>query len=120
MNSSIRTVLSISVFLAAGALQAKPLEVIYHDKVSTKFTWKWPYHSRQTKTYLQTKPYFYTGRLINVANENVSKYRFYYTQRTGMNEWGYFFKPGDKLASPHVLSFAPPQRVNEVHLAPRY
>ncbi|GEM_PF-1386647 len=108
------------LFTTVGAAQAKPLEVIYNDKVTTKFKWQWPYQTKQTKTYLQTKPYFYTGRLLNVTNENVSKYRFYYTQRTCMNPWGYFFDPKDRLCSKHVLSFAPPDRINEVHIAPRY
>ncbi len=120
MKAFIQSILILSLLFIVGAAQARPLEVIYNDKVTTKFNWKWPYQTRQTKTYVQTKPYFYTGRVINVANENVSKYRFYYTQRTCMNKWGYFFRPNDKLCSKQALTFAPPQSINEVHIVPKY
>jgi hypothetical protein len=120
MKNLFSTLFFLGLLTAAGAAQAKPLEVIYNDKVTTKFTWQWPYHTRQTKNYLQTKPYFYTGRLINVANENVSKYRFYYNQKVCKNDWGYFFHPGDKLCNRNILTFPQPLRGNEVHLVPRY
>lgn len=120
MKTLFKSIFFTGLLAVVGAAQAKPLEVIYNDKVTTHFNWKWPYKTNQTKTYVQTKPYFYTGRLINVAHENVSKYRFYYTQRTCMNTWGYFFRPGDKLCSPRILSFAPPQSVDEVHIVPKY
>ena len=112
----LKTIFLFGFLLTVGSVQAKPLEVIYKDQATTKFKWHWPYQTRRTTNYLQTKPYFYTGRLINVANENVSKYRFYYTQKTCKNDWGYFFHPGDKLCSHEILHFPSPQPQDRVNI----
>ncbi len=120
MKTFFKPIFFFFLLLSVGLVQAKPLEVIYNDKVTTKFTWKWPYHTRQTKNYMQTKPYFYTGRLIDLTRENVSKYRFYYTQKVCKNDWGYYFHPGDKLCVKNILTFPQVVRGNEVHLVPRY
>jgi hypothetical protein len=116
MNYLVKTLIILLSLGWAGSVQAKPLEVIYKDANTTKFKWHWPQTTHHTTNYLQSKPYFYTGRLINVANENVSKYRFYYTQRTGMNPWGYYFHPGDKLVSHEILHFPSPQPSDRVHI----
>src|SRR5260221_12730235 len=99
---SISKVIFLFLILVSVA-QATPLEGIYKNQVTTKFKWHWPHQTRSTTNYLQTKPYHYAGRLINVTGENVSKYRFYYTQKTNKNGWGYFFHPDDKLYSNPIL-----------------
>ena|ERR1039458_7769409 len=114
---SVSAVLFIFVILfSMGTAQAKPLEVIYKDEHTTKFKWQWPQTTHRVTNYLQTKPYYYTGRLINVANENVSKYRFYYTQKTCKNDWGYFFPTGVKLCTHEILHFPSPQPQDRVTL----
>ena len=116
MKTLLKSFLLFSCFVSAAAIQAKPLEVVYQDGVKTVFKWHWPYQTKRTSLYLQQKPYFYTGRLINVANENVSKYRFYYTQKTCNNPWGYFFHPEDRLCSHQVLHFPSPQPQDRVNI----
>lgn len=116
MKTFFKITLGLLLLLSGRLAQAKPLEVIYKDVHSTKFTWHWPQTTHRVTNYLQTKPYYYTGRLINVANEDVSKYRFYYTQRTCLNPWGYFFHPGDKLCTHQILHFPSPQPQDRVTL----
>src|SRR5437879_4562491 len=115
MKSIFQTIFFFLLLLIVGTAQAKPLEVIYKDQNTTRFKWHWPQTTHRTTNYLQAKPYFYTGRLINVANENVSKYRFYYTQKTCKNDWGYFFHPGDKLCTHEILHFPSPQPQDRVN-----
>lgn len=89
---------SILFFMAVVPLLADPpLKVIYSTSTTTHFNWTWPYHPVRVYTAVQTKPYYYTGRVLYLSHEDVSKYRFYYPERTCHNEWGYFFEPGTKL-----------------------
>lgn len=117
MKSLFKTFFCLGlVFLATEAFAGPPMKVIYSNKRSTTFKWKWPYQTTTSKYYLQTKPYYYTGRLLRVAGENVSKYRYPYQQRTYMNEWGYFFKPGAKFDPRQVVQFGPPEPQHRVTL----
>lgn len=101
--------------LLAGAAQAgQPLQVLYSDKVTTNFKWHWPQQTRRTTNYVQTKPYYYTGRLMNYAGENVSKYRHYYSYKTPYRDWGYFYRKGDRLAPRQILTFGPLQPQNVI------
>lgn len=113
----MRSISSILLFLVlligAGAAQAgQPLEVAYHNKVTTNFKWKWPLQTRRNTNYLQTKPYYYSARMMKFAGENVSKYRHHYQHKTPYRDWGYYFKKGDRLAPKQVLMFGPLQPQN--------
>ena len=80
--------------------------VVYSESVTTTFKWQWPLQTVRSATYTQTKPYYSTRRMIYLTKENVSRYRFYYPQKASQNDWGYFFKPGDKLYSPPAVRFS--------------
>jgi len=91
--------------LAPIATQAQN-RVVYSESVTTTFKWHWPLQSVRSATYTQTKPYHSTSRMVYLSRENVSRYRFYYPQKASQNDWGYFFKSGDKLYSPPALRFS--------------
>ncbi len=92
-----------------------PLKVVYTTSATTHFNWKWPYHPVEKYTAVQTKPYYYTGRILYLSDEDVSKYRFYYSQRTCRNEWGYFFPRGTKLCPKRpAIIFDDPKAYTEV------
>jgi len=87
-----------------------PMKVIYSQTVSTNFKWKWPLQTTRTYSAVQTKPYYYTGRILYLdQNIDVSKYRFNYSYRANHNEWGYFFQPGTILTNkrPYPIFPAP-------------
>jgi hypothetical protein len=83
--------------------------VVYSKKVTTSFKWKWPLQTVRETQYVQKKDYYYMARLLDLSKEDVSKYRFYYNQKTAKNDWGYFFKSGDKLAPKQIIQFGPAQ-----------
>ena len=98
----------LSLFTVA-ASWAEP-KVIYSQTVSTDFTFHYPLQTVRTYHAVQTKPYYYTGRILYLdQNENISKYRFHYSHRVGMNQLGYFFAPGTKLtnAKPYPIFSSP-------------
>jgi hypothetical protein len=99
-------------FLAAAPVLAKPpMYVLYKNTASTHFNWKWPYHPVSTFTAYQTKPYYYTGRILYLdKNTDVSKFRFYNPQSVEKHEWGYYFTPGTYLRNhvPYPI-FDPPR-----------
>jgi hypothetical protein len=101
--------------LAVPVLAGPPLKVIYSEGSTTTFKWTWPYHPVRVYNATQTKPYFYTGRALALSLEDVSKYRFYYPERTCRNDWGYYFPKGVKLC-PHrpAIIFGPPQAYTEI------
>ena len=83
-----------------------PMKVVYSTSSSTHFNWNWPFHPVRVYDATQTKPYYYTGRVLYLlSEEDVSKYRFYYPERTCKNGWGYFFPPGTKLCPrrPYII-----------------
>src|SRR5579883_2720230 len=73
-----------------------PLKVVYSSSSTTTFKWTWPYHPVRVYNATQTKPYYYTGRVLALEGD-AAKYRFHFPDRTCRNEWGYFFAPGTKL-----------------------
>jgi hypothetical protein len=87
-----------------------PMKVVYSNTQTTHFKWTWPFQTLRTYTAVQTKPYYPTGRIIYMTQEDISKYRFYFPQRVCRNEWGYYFPPGTRLCShmPAVIFGAPP------------
>ncbi len=96
------TVLFSAVLLLAAvpALAQPPLKVLYSQTTSTHFNWTWPYHPVRTYTATQTKPYYYTGRILYLDTHiNPAKYRFYYPNRTCKNTWGYYFAPDAHLCN---------------------
>lgn len=96
-------------------LAGPPLYVIGSTTSTTKFTWKWPYRPVQVYTAVQTKPYYYSGRVLLLSQEDVSKYRFYHPERTAKNDWGYFFQPGVKLTPRRpAIHFGSPTAYTEV------
>lgn len=101
--------LFIVFFLGATTVFAgPPMKVIYSNTVTTNFKWHWPQQTVRTTGYVQTKPYYYTGRLLDlVTQEDVSKYRHYYQYMTHRNTWGYFFEPGTVLGKKAILGFSP-------------
>ena len=93
----------------AGTASADPYYTskdTYTTTVTTNFKWHWPETSVRTTNYVETKPYHAAARYILLAGEDVSKYRFYYRQNTCKNDWGYFFKPGEKLCYRHPTPFS--------------
>ena len=113
MRSTAKAILFLVLLTSAGAAQAgQPLQVAYSNKVTTNFKWHWPQQTRRTANYLQTKPYYYTGRMMKYAGENVSKYRHHYQHKTPYRDWGYYFKKGDRLAPHQVVYFGPLQPQN--------
>lgn len=91
---------AVSLFVAIPSWADPPMKVIYSQTVSTDMTFHWPLQTVRTYNAVQTKPYYYTGRILYLdQNENISKYRFHYSHRVGKNEWGYFFVPGTKLSN---------------------
>jgi hypothetical protein len=106
---------TLSLAVGAPVLADPPMKVVYSTSATTHFNWKWPYHPVEKYTAVQTKPYYYTGQILNFSQEDVSKYRFYFRQRTCRNEWGYFFPPGTKLCSKRPpIVFGDPQAYREV------
>lgn len=96
--------------LVAPVLAGPPKKVVYSTSRSTKFNWTWPFHPTEKFTAVQTKPYHYASRVAMVSQEDVSKYRFYYPEKTCHREWGYFFVPGTKLCPKHpVIVFGAPK-----------
>jgi len=93
-----RTVL-MACLLAAGNSKALADKKTTTVTVKTSFKWHAPMRTVRVTGYTQTKPYYKTGRMLALVNEDVSKYRFHYKHKTYTNDWGYFFKPGDKLSS---------------------
>src|SRR5579859_807711 len=91
------------LILTLAANSAFALEVVYSNKVTTNFKWKWPYQTRQTTGWVQTRPYYYAGRIIDMSQEDVSQYRFHHSYLARKNAWGYFFKPGTKLSPQGAL-----------------
>ena len=116
MNRLFKTSFLLCSFLLAGpVLAGPPMKVVYADKVTTSLKWHWPLQTRKKTDYQQSKPYYYTSRLIQkYAGENVSKYRHYYQQRAGKNDWGYYFDKGTKLSPRMVIQFGPPEPQNRV------
>jgi hypothetical protein len=106
--------LSLTLIVGIPAQAKPPMKVIYSASKTTHFSWKWPYHPVEKYTAVQTKPY-YAGRVFYLSPEDVSKYRFYFAQRTCRNEWGYYFPPGTKLCPgrPAVI-FGDPKAYTEV------
>lgn len=102
--------LTLAWIVGAPVLANPPMKVVYSTSATTHFNWKWPYHPVEKYTAVQTKPYYYTGRILYLNQEDVSKYRFYFSQRTCRNEWGYFFPPGTKLCPrrPSIIFGDPP------------
>jgi hypothetical protein len=109
MKSLVPTLFVLLFACAIGDAWAGPNQkVIYQEGKSTKFNWEWPYHPVQTKTFIQTKPYYATRKLITkYAGENVSRYRHHYQHKTHLNEWGYLFPKGTKLDPKLVVQFGP-------------
>jgi hypothetical protein len=107
MRTFIITLITLGFFASSGAaLAGPPMKTLYSKSVSTNFKWHWPYQTVKTTNYVQNKPYFYTGRLLNlVTNEDVSKYRHYYRQNICKNDWGYFFPTGTRLCPKMILNF---------------
>jgi len=102
--------LALSLSIAGTSWADPPMKVVYSQTVSTDFTFHWPLQTVRTYNAVQTKPYYYTGRILYLdQNENISKYRHYYSYRVGQNQWGYFFAPGTKLvnAKPYPIFAAP-------------
>jgi hypothetical protein len=115
MKRSWVLLLALFPFGATPALTAPPMKVVYSSGSTTRFDWKWPYHPVQKFTAVQTKPYYYTGRVLFISQEDVSKYRFHYPDRTCRNDWGYFFEPGTKLCPRHpAIIFGAPKAYSEV------
>jgi hypothetical protein len=109
MKTPVLILFSLFLACVAGeALAGPPQKVIYREGKATKFNWEWPYHTTQTKTYLQTKPYYQTRKLVTkYAGENVSRYRHHYQHKTHLNEWGYWFPKGTRLDPKMVIQFGP-------------
>jgi hypothetical protein len=105
----IAGILFALILLAAAPGRTAPMRVVYSSTKATHFSWKWPYHPVETYTAVQTKPYLYIGRILNLTHQDLSKYRFHYPNRTCCNDWGYFFPAGTKLCSkrPLVIFKAP-------------
>lgn len=102
--------------LPKGVLANPPLKVVYSHTETTQFKWQWPYQAARTTTYVQTKPYFYTGHLLNVSREDLAKYRFHYSQNTYKNPWGYYFPKGTKLGNTAILGFDPTRFNDRVYV----
>ena len=116
--------LLILIFFASGnaSWAGAPMKTLYSKSVSTNFKWHWPYQTVKISNYKQTKPYFYTGRCLNlVTNEDVSKYRYYYRQNICKNDWGYFFPKGTKLCPKMILAFphVTPSNMTDRVIVPR-
>lgn len=107
--------LLLLLFLAAVPVLADPpLKVVYSSGSTTTFKWTWPYHPVRVYNATQTKPYYYTGRVLAIG-EDVSKYRFHYPERTCRNDWGYFFPKGVKLCPRRpAIIFGPPPAYSEI------
>lgn len=121
MKTLILSLVTLGFFVLGGTVYANPpMKTLYSKSMSTNFKWHWPYQTVKVSNYLQTKPYFYTGRLLNiVTSEDVSKYRFYYRQNVCKNEWGYFFPKGTKLCPVNLVNFPhvqPEDMVNRIIL----
>jgi len=123
MRTFFIIILTLGFFASASvALAAPPMKTLYSKSVSTNFKWHWPYQTVKTTHYVQTKPYFYTGRLLNlVRNEDVSKYRHYYRQNICKNDWGYFFPKGTRLCPKMILAFphVQPSNMSDRTIVPR-
>ena len=102
MKALITGIVFCGLFLTAGGARAE--NVVYTQTVTTNFKWHWPLQTVRTTTTTQTIPYYPAGRVILLIDENVSKYRFHYSSRASKNDWGYFFRPGDRVYSRQVPS----------------
>jgi hypothetical protein len=106
---------AISLVIGVPVMAQPPMKVVYSTSTTTHFGWKWPYHPVETYNAVQTKPYYYTGRILYLSQEDVSKYRFHFPDRTCRNEWGYFFEPGTRLCPLHpAIIFGAPKIFTEV------
>jgi hypothetical protein len=106
---------ALTLIAGVPVLADPPMKVVYSTSSTTHFNWNWPYHPVETYTAVQTKPYYYAGRVFYLNPEDASKYRFYFSQRTCRNEWGYFFPPGTKLCSKRpAVVFGDPKAYTEV------
>jgi hypothetical protein len=99
----MRFFLTFVLIMITGAVLADPpMKTVYSDSSTTKFTWTWPYHTVQKKTYFQDFPYplgssYQTsGYGIYRNPEDVSQYRFHNSHLTYKNQWGYFFPDGTR------------------------
>ena len=99
----MRFFLTLIFLMITGAVLADPpMKTIYSRSSTTKFTWTWPYHTVQTKTYVQDLPspagsgYQTVDSGIYRTPEDVSYYRFHNYHLTYQNQWGYFFPPGTR------------------------
>lgn len=112
----MKKALTLLLLSAIGAplWAAPPMKVVYSTTRTAKFDWKWPYHPIERFDAVQTKPYHYAGRVAYLSQEDVSKYRFYFPEKTCHREWGYFFEPGTKLCPCHpVIIFGQPKAYTE-------
>ena len=103
------------ILLLVATTASAERRTVYSKKVTTSFKWHWPLQTVRETQYVQKKDYYYMARLLDLSRENVSKYRFYYDQRTCKNEWGYYFRPGDKLCPKQIIQFGPAQPQNKVY-----
>jgi hypothetical protein len=99
----MRFFLTLIFLVITGAVLADPpMKTIYSRSSTTKFTWTWPYHTVQTKTYFQDIPspagsgYQIVDSGIYRTPVDVSYYRFHNYHLTYQNQWGYFFPPGTR------------------------
>ena len=114
MKRAVGLLLMLWALVSVPVMANPPMKVVYSSSSTTHFNWTWPYHPVRVYTAVQTKPYYYTGRLLYLSQEDVSKYRFYYPDRTCRNEWGYFFVPGTKLCPRHpIIIFGDPYAYTE-------
>ena len=92
----------IFIVMAGTVLADPPMKTVYSDSSSTKFSWTWPYHTVQKKTYFQDFPYSAgngyqsSGYGIYLNPDDVSQYRFHNSYLTYKNQWGYFFPMGTR------------------------
>src|SRR5690242_13592282 len=99
----------MACLLAVGSSVALADRVTTTVTVKTSFKWNAPLRTVRVTGYAQSKPYYRTGRMLAFTQENVSQYRYHYSYRTCQNDWGYFFKLGEKLCSHAILhSFGAP------------
>ena len=108
--------LFLLLFLTTAPLTANPpMKVVYSQGYTAHFNWDWPYHPIRVYHATQTKPYYYTGRVLYISQDNVAKYRFYFPEKTCRNDWGYFFAPGTKLCPRRpAIIFGWPKAFTEV------
>lgn len=112
----MRKILSIFLVLmvAAPLWAERPKKVIYKTSRTAKFDWKWPYHPIERFNAVQTKPYYYAGRVVYLSQEDLAKFRHYFPEKTCHREWGYFFAPGTKLCPKHpTIIFGAPKSYTE-------